>query len=77
MAQGLPRNRLETHRPPEETTARDATDVETLYACPLCGGSTGTSADLYVHLQTSHRKSALAGLVLDLSDCTVRHRPTG
>jgi len=77
MARSHPPNRLETHRPPEETTARDATDVETLYACPLCGGSTDSSSDLYVHLQISHRKSALAGLVLDVSDCTVRHRSTG
>jgi len=70
MAQGLVRNRIDTHCTPDGTPERDGTGAETTYLCPLCGGSTGASSDLYVHLQTSHRKSALAGMVLDVSDCT-------
>jgi len=32
--------------------------------CPLCGVATPDARDLYVHLQTGHRKSTLAGMVL-------------
>lgn len=32
--------------------------------CPLCGVTTDDARRLYVHLQTSHRKSTLAGLVV-------------
>lgn len=32
--------------------------------CPLCGVVTTDARQLYVHLQTSHRKSTLAGLVV-------------
>jgi len=31
--------------------------------CPLCGVATADARKLYVHLQTGHRKSTLAGLV--------------
>ena len=32
--------------------------------CPLCGVETADARVLYVHLQTGHRKSTLAGMVL-------------
>jgi len=32
--------------------------------CPLCGVATADARKLYVHLQTGHRKSTLAGLVV-------------
>jgi hypothetical protein len=33
--------------------------------CPLCGVAAADARQLYVHLQTGHRKSTLAGLVVD------------
>ena len=32
--------------------------------CPLCGVETTDARALYTHLQTGHRKSTLAGIVL-------------
>jgi len=32
--------------------------------CPLCGVATVDARQLYAHLQTGHRKSTLAGLVV-------------
>ena len=32
--------------------------------CPLCGVETADARALYTHLQTGHRKSTLAGIVL-------------
>lgn len=56
MAQSLVPDRIATGRrepaPDEETDHR--------YACPLCGIETDDHTGVYVHLQTSHRKSALA-----------------
>lgn len=42
-----------------ETTAQDS--------CPLCGFAAEDHTDLYVHLQTTHRKSTLATALLDES----------
>lgn len=46
-----------------------STEIDTLSeqsACPICGFTAEHDDEIYKHLQTSHRKSALAGLVLDL-----------
>lgn len=33
--------------------------------CPLCGYVSEEQTDIYVHLQTAHRKSTLATAILD------------
>ncbi|PSP27821.1 hypothetical protein BRC65_03945 [Halobacteriales archaeon QH_2_65_14] len=35
------------------------------HTCPLCGLATGEERTLYVHLQTGHRKSDIARVLLD------------
>ncbi len=74
MAQGLPRDRVETYRSPDTTLETGEAGVEDTYVCPLCSASADASSDLYVHLQISHRKSALAGIVLDVADCSGQTR---
>lgn len=39
------------------------------YACPLCSCSADSENDIYCHLMVSHRKSALAGALLERVDC--------
>ena len=52
---------------PEEPTGTDASAAERV-VCPLCGVPATDERAVYIHLQTSHRKSALAGLVVGRAD---------
>lgn len=44
---------------------RNPTEEGTKNICPLCDFSTEDPADIHTHLQVSHRKSEIAGLVVD------------
>lgn len=43
------------------------TDAPDLTRCPLCGGR-GSADDVYVHLQTGHRKSAVCEALLEVTE---------
>jgi hypothetical protein len=64
----MPQRALATRREdPEEAPEAagvDGTIEGRRAACPLCEVSTTDARQLYVHLQTSHRKSTLAGIVV-------------
>jgi len=42
-------------------------DTPDLTRCPLCGGR-GSAEDVYVHLQTGHRKSAVCDALLEATE---------
>lgn len=46
-----------------EKTSKAETDGS--YTCPLCGLTTGDETAVYVHLQTGHRKSHIARVVVE------------
>ena len=46
----------------QEQPARETDEVP---ACPLCDFDATEQTDIYVHLQTAHRKSTLATAILD------------
>lgn len=43
----------------------EETVTEGTHTCPICGYAADRQNRIYVHLQTSHRKSAIARAVLD------------
>jgi hypothetical protein len=51
-------------RPLPEQTETDTTRTQS-HACPFCEFDTADETAVYVHLQTSHRKSTLAAALLD------------
>lgn len=49
-----------------ETTSVDESGEEEMDSCcPLCGIATEDATRTYTHLQIGHKKSELAGLVVD------------
>jgi len=49
---------------PDEAAGAESVIEGDRAVCPLCGVATADARRLYVHLQTGHRKSTLAGLVV-------------
>jgi hypothetical protein len=51
---------------PDPTASKDASaETGSHTVCPLCGLSTEDPTRIYTHLQIGHKKSELAGFVLD------------
>jgi hypothetical protein len=50
---------------PTETDSQTSPETMTQDVCPLCEFAGEKHTDVYVHLQTAHRKSALATALLD------------
>lgn len=48
-----------------EQRATEGSETDRLRGCPLCEFVSEEQADIYVHLQTGHRKSTLATAILD------------
>jgi hypothetical protein len=44
---------------------KNSTEEDTKSICPLCDFSTEDSLDIHTHLQVSHKKSEIAGLVVN------------
>lgn len=53
---------------PANFAAETEQNTETTQCCPLCALEAPDSDTIYVHLQTSHRKSSLATALLDARD---------
>lgn len=49
----------------EQITSDSATQAQWARTCPLCEFESVHSRGIYVHLQTSHRKSTLATALLE------------
>lgn len=49
----------------ENTSVDDLGEDGTHSCCPLCGIVTENATRTYTHLQIGHRKSELAGMVVD------------
>ncbi|ELY41793.1 hypothetical protein [Natronorubrum tibetense] len=47
------------------TTASRSTPVDETTACPLCAYTADSRKDVYTHLLTGHRKSAISDLLLE------------
>lgn len=60
MSRGVP----STVSDQTDTEARDS-GTDSQYECPLCEFDAGERTNLYIHLQTSHRKSRLATVILE------------
>ena len=58
---------LQSARQADDTEGAEGTptDRDRTGVCPLCSAVLADSAQVYAHLQTTHRKSELAGLVID------------
>lgn len=52
---------------PEQTVtdSQQSPEAARSCTCPICEFDAGTQTDVYVHLQTSHRKSRLATALLE------------
>lgn len=61
----------ELHLCVQATIPRRATETAASqkYACPLCNCGADSKDDIYCHLLVSHRKSTLAGALLERADC--------
>lgn len=54
---------------PAESATETEQNAEISQSCPLCPFEGPDINAVYVHLQTSHRKSSLAADLLDARDC--------